>query len=440
MKDRFLSMQLKDDVKVTLSKREIEILELIVAGKSNKEIAIILSISINTVKVHIANIFQKLGVNSRTEAISKSLEPSEKIVEKEISIAEKPSIQSNLNGISQSRSIPYIAIPLAYTIIASLLLLLTGSSVSKILGRIQEINTISEQGIGSSWHVIENDNIASHKSALVYYQNKVFFLGGQTAENIEADSKALDILSLEWEQLPRPSISTVDARAIVYGDRIYLIGGRGSNGDPVKFVQIYDPNKNEWTPGVDLPEARSGFALVGFEGKIYVLGGWNGKQVTNSVFSYSQAQKAWRNEPPLNTARQEFATVVLDNRFLIAGGNDGHNKTDTLETWNPYQENAYGNVIDQFIFECDPCVANVISNQVYYISPDNIWSFDPLNMEFKKVRSLRNESILSIGIALLLPNGELIAQGGTNPDGSLNTDVRRLRLVYTIALPYISNQ
>jgi LuxR family transcriptional regulator, maltose regulon positive regulatory protein len=52
-----------------LTVREIEILKLVVAGKSNPQIASALSLSINTVKVHIKNIYGKLGVESRTQAI-----------------------------------------------------------------------------------------------------------------------------------------------------------------------------------------------------------------------------------------------------------------------------------------------------------------------------------------------------------------------------------
>ncbi len=57
-----------------LSLRELEVLKLIEAGYSNQEIAAKLVISIPTVKRHISNIYAKLGVESRTQAISRGRE------------------------------------------------------------------------------------------------------------------------------------------------------------------------------------------------------------------------------------------------------------------------------------------------------------------------------------------------------------------------------
>jgi DNA-binding NarL/FixJ family response regulator len=53
-----------------LTEREIEVLQLVAAGKSNKEIGLKLFISESTVKGHLHNLFSKLSVLSRTEAIS----------------------------------------------------------------------------------------------------------------------------------------------------------------------------------------------------------------------------------------------------------------------------------------------------------------------------------------------------------------------------------
>lgn len=52
------------------SAREEQVLKLIEAGYSNQEIAAQLVISIPTVKRHISNIYAKLGVKSRTQAVS----------------------------------------------------------------------------------------------------------------------------------------------------------------------------------------------------------------------------------------------------------------------------------------------------------------------------------------------------------------------------------
>lgn len=53
----------------TLSTRELEVLQLIVHGKSNKDIAVLLGLSANTVSVHRANIMQTLGLHNTAELV-----------------------------------------------------------------------------------------------------------------------------------------------------------------------------------------------------------------------------------------------------------------------------------------------------------------------------------------------------------------------------------
>jgi two-component system NarL family response regulator len=57
-----------------LTARELEVLKLIVAGKSNKEIGSALSISEATVKTHINNLLNKMGVSDRTQAATTALQ------------------------------------------------------------------------------------------------------------------------------------------------------------------------------------------------------------------------------------------------------------------------------------------------------------------------------------------------------------------------------
>jgi two-component system, NarL family, response regulator LiaR len=59
-----------EGMREALTSREMEVLEAAARGKSNKAIGESLSISIQTVQVHLRNIFGKMGVNSRSEAIA----------------------------------------------------------------------------------------------------------------------------------------------------------------------------------------------------------------------------------------------------------------------------------------------------------------------------------------------------------------------------------
>jgi LuxR family maltose regulon positive regulatory protein len=54
---------------IPLTRRELDILQLLAAGKSNQEIAENRVVTLNTVKKHVGNILSKMGVANRTQAV-----------------------------------------------------------------------------------------------------------------------------------------------------------------------------------------------------------------------------------------------------------------------------------------------------------------------------------------------------------------------------------
>jgi NarL family two-component system response regulator LiaR len=58
--------------KLNLTNREYEVLQLLTRGCSNAEIAATLFLSLSTVKTHVSNLFVKMDVKSRTQAVEKS--------------------------------------------------------------------------------------------------------------------------------------------------------------------------------------------------------------------------------------------------------------------------------------------------------------------------------------------------------------------------------
>ena len=62
-----------DDLGIVLTNREVQVLKYLAEGLNNHQISELLNVSVHTVKAHIHNIFEKLSVQGRTEAVVKAI-------------------------------------------------------------------------------------------------------------------------------------------------------------------------------------------------------------------------------------------------------------------------------------------------------------------------------------------------------------------------------
>jgi len=61
---------------VLLTKRELQVLKLLIQGKADKDIAAALNLTVRTVRFHVSHIFIKKGVNTRGELLAHELRGS----------------------------------------------------------------------------------------------------------------------------------------------------------------------------------------------------------------------------------------------------------------------------------------------------------------------------------------------------------------------------
>ncbi|WP_420547694.1 LuxR C-terminal-related transcriptional regulator [Curvivirga sp.] len=65
--------KLQDDPWESLTRRELDLLDYLKTGQSNQQIANYLGLSVNTIKFHLKNLYTKLGVKNRAQAVAVSL-------------------------------------------------------------------------------------------------------------------------------------------------------------------------------------------------------------------------------------------------------------------------------------------------------------------------------------------------------------------------------
>eukprot|EP00698_Gefionella_okellyi_P017873 TRINITY_DN5295_c0_g1_i2.p1 TRINITY_DN5295_c0_g1~~TRINITY_DN5295_c0_g1_i2.p1 ORF type:complete len:191 (-),score=21.45 TRINITY_DN5295_c0_g1_i2:121-693(-) len=106
-----------------------------------------------------------------------------------------------------------------------------------------------------------------------------------------------------------------DASLVSAAGSIYCVGGHECETNWFatvrKFIPSDDGKSGEWKDCAPMPTARAFLAAVEHNGRVYAIGGYNGKRHLNTVESYDPVLDAWRTEPKLPVAGSRLSAVSI---------------------------------------------------------------------------------------------------------------------------------
>ena len=263
-----------------LTEREIEILHQVATGASNRQIAQQLHISSNTVKVHLRNIFEKLGVASRTEATLYAIQSGlVEGVESTVVTAARPWWQRGWVIAVGAMTLTMVA--LLVGILAN-----PGETPSENVVDLDQLER-------DRWQELAPMPTARKGLAVAAYDGKIYAIAGETADGVTDVVERYDPATDTWETLPPKPTAVTDVQAAVIGGKIYVPGGRLLDGDVTDAVEAYDVQAGEWEAVIDLPHPLSEYAIASYEGKIYLFGGSDGKENLKSTLIFEEDLDFW---------------------------------------------------------------------------------------------------------------------------------------------------
>ena len=317
----------------TLSGREKEVLRLVATGATNEQIARELVISINTVKVHLRNVFAKLGVASRTEASLYAIQQGWVTVETVPAVAAEPAPPVEAPPVSQpARAWPrWLAVSGMVILLLALIL-----SFTNLPQRIFFPNGPTP-ALGPRWAVRPEMPTARSDLVLVSFGDNLYAIGGTGPDGVSNATECYDPRANVWTSLAAKPTAVTEAGGAILGGHIYVPGGRNAQGQPVATTEVYWVERNQWTAAGTLPRPLSAYALASFEGKLYLFGGWDGSQYRDEILRYDPEADRWQETGRLPFPWGHAGAIVVGNRILLIGGANEEGPLDVTLEYSPAQ-------------------------------------------------------------------------------------------------------
>ena len=452
-----------------LSDRELEILRLVATGASNKEIAQKLVISTNTVKVHLRNIFAKVGATSRTEAAMYALNagilsgPSPSGMEGAVpafgetpfpaggaQASEQPMLEVSVSNKAVSPAPPapsrrqaIILWSGAFFILLISVSLLIFYFYNRSIAQAQAKALLTAES--QRWKSLSQMPTARSGLALAVYESYLYAISGLSDQGAVNLVERYDPAQDAWTELAAKPHAVWDVKAIVLGGKIYVPGGRLSGQEFTDLLEIYDPRTDTWTTGASLPHPLSGYALAAFEGKLYLFGGWDGERYLDTVYEYDPDLDQWTSGPAMPAPCAYAGAATAGREIYVLGGYDGKKALSSNrifapdliskgdEAWYsgaPLPEGLYGMGVASIVDMVYVIGGSTGDDEDTTISLQYL----PLSDEWQSLPAPVFRPVSHFGLAAL--GTQLYLMGGRSGNQLVTQNVA-YQAIYTVSLPII---
>ncbi len=335
-----------------LSEREIEVLKLVADGKTNQQIARELFISPNTVKVHLRNIFEKLGVQSRTEATMEGVRRGWVTV---------GGVSATGAGEEADRIVEPMEEPLpapaplatwqrSYMLIIALLIVIVLLAPNGLLARSRggAATPFSDVGRPQGRAVMRNQAarwiarpampIARSRMAIAADGAQLYVIAGETATGVTDQVAVYERTANSWRMAAAKPTAVANIAAVFLAGRICVAGGTLADGRATDILEVYDPETDAWETRAPLPFPLTAYAAVALDGRLYLFGGWDGTRFRNDTLIYDPAADRWTSGSAMPEPRAFHAASALAGLIYVAGGFDGQRELASVLVYDPATE------------------------------------------------------------------------------------------------------
>jgi DNA-binding CsgD family transcriptional regulator/N-acetylneuraminic acid mutarotase len=341
-----------------ISEREREILQLVANGATNQQIAHQLNISVNTVKVHLRNIFSKIGVVSRTEATlyavrtgliqvdtppeAKPEQPSEQPPDQVVTAEDPSGVDARV--APESTAPPDAPPPAeAHVPVAPI------SAVAPDNQTQTEISTVQPE-LPKSRRLMGRLALSGAVAVLLVLLTVLVLFplvqSGEQAATPAAPASEVELPEMDerWQELAQmPTARAAFALANFAFDGkayLYIIGGVTPDAAASDQVLRYDLETNTWVSFSQKPTAVRDVQGVVVGNRIYVPGGQLASgAVTDQFEAYDPQQDRWLSLQSLPEPRSGYALAAVEGKIYLIGGWDGQTYRDEVWQYNPDQDN-----------------------------------------------------------------------------------------------------